>query len=236
MAESDPGHPALGRAADWLRGQTGDLPVEVAASVHTALAAAGRATPTDRVTLTRWESADTTGSILEAIGPSHAATRRGIDWLVEHQEFDGSWRGRWGVAWLYGTCFALRGLAAAGESDREAHVLRAGEWVRSIQNSDGGWGESCAGFDMGAFTVGPSTPSQTAWAILGLIAGGDPDSLSVRHGVDYLVRTQLSDGSWAEDQPTGVALPGAVYVRRELDKDIFPLMALAAFAKARPNV
>jgi hypothetical protein len=234
LAEIDPGHAAIGRAADWLLKQSAGLPVEIAASVHVALALAGRATP--EPTPDRWESADTTGSVLEALGPNHAATRRGIDWLVERQAFDGSWPGRWGVAWLYGTCFALRGLAAAGESDREAHVLRAGEWVRSIQNSDGGWGEECAGLDSGSFQAGPSTPSQTAWAILGLIAGGDPDSLSVRHGVDYLVRTQLADGSWAEDRPTGVALPGAVYVRRELDKDLFPLMALAAFMKARPNV
>ncbi|HTK77350.1 MAG TPA: prenyltransferase/squalene oxidase repeat-containing protein, partial [Gemmataceae bacterium] len=129
-----------------------------------------------------------------------------------------------------------RGLAAAGESDREAHILRGGEWIRSIQNADGGWGESFASFDHRAFTAAPSVPSQTAWAMLGLIAGGDPDSLSVRHGVDHLIRTQLPDGSWAEEQPTGVALPGMLCVRRELDKDIFPLMALAAFAKARPNV
>ena len=103
----------------------------------------------------------------------HPAVRRGVEWLVRHQEADGSWYGRWGVAYIYGTCFALRGLAAAGESDREAHILRAGEWLRSIQNADGGWGESCASYDNGVFTAGPSTPSQTAWAILGLIAGGD---------------------------------------------------------------
>jgi squalene-hopene/tetraprenyl-beta-curcumene cyclase len=91
----------------------------------------------------------------------------------QNQQADGSWYGRWGVAYIYGTCFALRGLAASGESDREAHVLRGGEWLRSIQNADGGWGESCASYDNGTFTPGPSTPSQTAWAIMGLIAGGD---------------------------------------------------------------
>ena len=127
----------------------------------------------------------------------------------------------------------LTGKRAAGESDREAHVLRAGEWIRSIQNADGGWGESSASLERGAFVAGPSTPSQTAWAVLGLIAGGDPDSLSVRHGVEHLIRGQQADASWTEDHPTGVALPGAVVVRRELDKDVFPLMALAEFAKAR---
>ena len=85
---------------------------------------------------------------------SHPAVRRGVEWLVRNQQPDGSWYGRWGVAYIYGTCFALRGLAAAGENDREAHVLRAGEWLRSIQNADGGWGESCASYDNGIFTAG----------------------------------------------------------------------------------
>src|SRR5579864_9567530 len=124
---------------------------------------------------------DITGRVLEALAahgvdPAHRAVRRGIEWLVRNQRPDGSWYGRWGVAYIYGTCFALRGLAASGESDREAHVLRAGEWLRSIQNADGGWGESCASYDRGTFAPGPSTPSQTAWAIMGLIAGGDSRS------------------------------------------------------------
>ena len=89
---------------------------------------------------------------------------------------DGSWYGRWGVNYIYGTWLALRGLRAAGEDDREAHVLRAGEWLRSIQNADGGWGESCASYDNDTFTPAPSTPSQTAWALLGLLAGGDTTS------------------------------------------------------------
>ena len=109
---------------------------------------------------------DITGRALEAlaahgVGRDHRAVRRGVEWLVKNQQADGSWYGRWGVAYIYGTCFALRGLAASGESDREAHVLRAGEWLRSIQNADGGWGESCASYDNGVYTPGPSTPSQT---------------------------------------------------------------------------
>jgi squalene-hopene/tetraprenyl-beta-curcumene cyclase len=235
LAGSDPGNPALQRAADWLLAHPGGIPLDDAASVVLALAAAQRTTGADALKDGGSDdSADVTGRVLEALAaPGHPAVRRGVAWLVEHQESDGSWRGEWGVAYLYGTCFALRGLAAAGESDREAHILRAGEWIRSIQNADGGWGESCASFDNGGFTAAPSTPSQTAWAILGLIAGGDPDSLSVRHGIDYLVRTQRADGSWDEDAPTAVVLPKAVYARAELYKDCFPPMALAAFAKAR---
>lgn len=182
--------------------------------------------------------ADITGRVLEALaahglGRDHDAVRRGVDWLVRHQESDGSWYGRWGVAYIYGTCFALRGLAAAGESDREAHILRAGEWLRSIQNADGGWGESCASYDNGIFTPAGSTPSQTAWAILGLIAGGDPASLSVQHGIEYLIGTQRADGSWDERLATGAGFPKVFYLNYHLYKDYFPLLALAAFTQAQ---
>jgi squalene-hopene/tetraprenyl-beta-curcumene cyclase len=182
--------------------------------------------------------ADITGRALEALAAhglsqSHAAVRRGVEWLVKHQESDGSWYGRWGVAYIYGTCFALRGLAAAGESDREAHVLRAGEWLRSIQNADGGWGESCASYDNGAFTAGESTPSQTAWAIMGLIAGGDAASLSVQHGIEYLLESQNADGSWDEELATGTGFPKVFYLNYHMYKDYFPLLALASFVKAR---
>ena len=127
---------------------------------------------------------DITGRVLEALAVrglnrTHPALRRGRDYLVKEQQADGSWYGRWGVAYIYGTCFALRGLAAIEESSREAHMLRATEWLRSIQNADGGWGESCASYDQGFYAPGPSTPSQTAWAVMGLIAGGDTHSESV---------------------------------------------------------
>jgi squalene-hopene/tetraprenyl-beta-curcumene cyclase len=182
--------------------------------------------------------ADITGRVLEALaahglGREHAAVSRGVKWLVQNQEADGSWYGRWGVAYIYGTCFALRGLAASGESDREAHVLRAGEWLRSIQNADGGWGESCASYDRRTFTAARSTPSQTAWAILGLIAGGDDSSLSVRHGIEYLLETQRADGSWEEELATGTGFPKVFYLNYHLYKDYFPLLALSSFVKTR---
>jgi squalene-hopene/tetraprenyl-beta-curcumene cyclase len=182
--------------------------------------------------------ADITGRVLEALAAhrvpgDHRAVRRGVDWLVRHQQPDGSWYGRWGVAYIYGTCFALRGLAASGESDREAHVLRAGEWLRSIQNADGGWGESCASYETQVFVPAESTPSQTAWAILGLIAGGDGNSLSVQHGIEYLLETQRSDGSWDEELTTGTGFPKVFYLNYHLYKDYFPLLALSAFVTAR---
>jgi len=183
---------------------------------------------------------DITGRTLEAlaahgVGREHRAVRRGVEWLIGNQQADGSWYGRWGVAYIYGTCFALRGLAASGESDREAYVLRGGEWLRSIQNADGGWGESCASYDNGVYTPGPSTPSQSAWAILGLIAGGDASSSSVEHGIEYLLRTQSEDGSWREELATGTGFPKVFYLNYHLYKDYFPLLALSSFVKARAN-
>jgi squalene-hopene/tetraprenyl-beta-curcumene cyclase len=179
---------------------------------------------------------DITGRVLEALAAQgldrrNPVVRRGIEYLVRTQQADGSWYGRWGVAYIYGTCFALRGLAAAGESDREAHVLRAGEWLRSIQNADGGWGESCASYDRGTFTPAGSTPSQTAWAILGLLSGGDTASRSVRQGVEYLLDTQRPDGSWDEELATGTGFPGVFYLNYHLYRNSFPLLALASFAR-----
>jgi squalene-hopene/tetraprenyl-beta-curcumene cyclase len=184
--------------------------------------------------------ADITGRTLEALSAhgvphDHPAVRRGVEWLLRHQEADGSWYGRWGVAYIYGTCFALRGLAASGESDREAYMLRAAEWLRAIQNADGGWGESCASYDNGTFTPSPSTPSQTAWAILGLLAASDTHSRSIESGVEYLLETQHPDGSWEEELATGTGFPKVFYLNYHLYKDDFPLLALASFVKRRAN-
>ena len=180
---------------------------------------------------------DITGRVLEAIctsgglAPDHPAVRRGVRYLLEHQEADGSWYGRWGVNYIYGTFLALRGLQAAGESDRETAVLRAGEWLRSIQNANGGWGESCASYDNETFVAGPSTASQTAWAILGLIAGGDTASLSVRKGIEYLVNTQREDGGWDEALATGTGFPKVFYLTYHLYRHAFPLVALAEYER-----
>jgi len=167
------------------------------------------------------------------VDKSHPAIRRGVEYLIRAQEADGSWYGRWGVNYIYGTFLALRGLAAAGESDREAHILRAGEWLRSIQNADGGWGESCASYDNNCFTPARSTPSQTAWAVLGLIAGGDTNSISVQKGVEFLTDSQQAGGTWAEELATGTGFPKVFYLSYHLYRNSFPLLALSAFLNAR---
>ena len=181
---------------------------------------------------------DITGRVLEALcarglDGSHPAVRKGIQFLVRTQEQDGSWYGRWGVDYIYGTFLALRGLKAAGVSDREAYVQRALEWVRAIQNFDGGWGESCESYKQGSYVSAPSTPSQTAWAVLALLAGGDTTSTSLHDGIDYLVRTQKSDGTWDEQLATGTGFPQVFYLCYHLYRTSFPLLALNTFLKIK---
>ena len=173
------------------------------------------------------------GLILSGVPPQHPAIRRGVEYLIRTQEADGSWFGRWGVNYVYGTFLALRGLRAAGESDREAHILRAGEWLRSNQNADGGWGESCESYRKGGFVAAPSTASQTAWAVMGLLAGGDETSQSVHHGVEHLVETQREDGTWFEELATGTGFPNVYYLTYHLYRDSFPLMALSDWLKVK---
>jgi squalene-hopene/tetraprenyl-beta-curcumene cyclase len=177
---------------------------------------------------------DITGRVIDAltrygIGGNHPAVRRGVEYLIHSQEADGSWYGRWGVDYIYGTFLALKGLRAAGVSDREAYILRGGEWLRSVQNADGGWGESCRSYDQSGFAAGPSTASQTAWAVMGLLAGGDVSSESVRTGVEYLTRTQRADGGWDEAFATGTGFPRVFYLSYHMYRNAFPMMALAMY-------
>jgi squalene-hopene/tetraprenyl-beta-curcumene cyclase len=181
---------------------------------------------------------DITGRVLEAMAlhgltPDHPSLKRGVEYLVRTQEADGSWFGRWGVNYIYGTYLALRGLRAAGESDREVHVLRAGEWLRSIQNADGGWGESPESYAHGAYVNAPSTPSQTAWALLGLLASGDDRSDSLDRAAEFLIRSQRPDGTWDEPQATGTGFPRVFYLNYHMYRNSFPLLALATYRKAR---
>ncbi len=181
---------------------------------------------------------DITGRVLEAlcaagVDRSHAAITRGVEFLLKAQREDGSWYGRWGVNHTYGTFLALRGLAAAGVSDREAPVQRALEWVRANQNFDGGWGESCSSYDEDRFVPAPSTPSQTAWAILALLAGGDTTSTSLNDGVEFLLKTQTGEGTWDEDLATGTGFPRVFYLSYHLYRHSFPLLALNAFLRSR---
>lgn len=181
---------------------------------------------------------DITGRVMEGllaqgVPQSHPAIRKGVEYLKRSQEADGSWYGRWGVNYIYGTFLALRGLRAAGESDREVHSLRAGEWLRAIQNADGGWGESCESYDHNEFVAAASTASQTAWAVIGLLASGDTNSESVRKGIEYLIETQRPDGTWDEELATGTGFPRVFYLTYHLYRNSFPTLALSAYLNGK---
>jgi len=180
---------------------------------------------------------DITGRILEMLATygydrNHRGVRRAIQFLRRQQEPDGSWFGRWGVNYLYGTALVLRGLEAMGVDHHEPYMQQAAEWIRMVQNPDGGWGETCGSYDdANTKGVGPSTPSQTAWAILGLVAANDTRSDCVARGVAYLLKTQKKDGSWDEAWYTGTGFPRVFYLMYHLYRQYFPLIALTAYKK-----
>jgi len=181
---------------------------------------------------------DITGRVLEMLAAygftrEHPAVRRGLAFIKKEQEADGSWFGRWGVNYIYGTMQVLRGLEAIGEDNHEAYIQQAAEWLRMVQHSDGGWGESCESYDNpNVKGVGASTPSQTAWAILGLLAAGDTRSDSVARGIAYLLRTQKKNGLWVDPFYTGTGFPRVFYLKYHLYATYFPLIALTAYKRA----
>lgn len=175
---------------------------------------------------------DITGRVLEALcrhglAADHPAIQGGVRYLLGCQEANGSWYGRWGVNYLYGSFLALRGLAATGDASARPAMQRAARWIRSVQNRDGGWGESCGTYDVDHFVPAPSTASQTAWALLGLAAAGDHRSTQFEKGVKYLLDTQRPDGTWKEELATGTGFPRVFYLTYHLYRHYFPLLALA---------
>jgi len=155
-----------------------------------------------------------------------------VHYLLTHQKPDGSWYGRWGVNYVYGTFLALRGLRASGSAAAGPAAERAAAWLREVQNPDGGWGESCASYDRHGFIAAPSSPSQTAWALLGLVAAGDTTSASVSRGVTWLVEHQSAEGDWDEDLMTGTGFPNVFYLTYRLYRHYFPLLALATWHRS----
>lgn len=178
---------------------------------------------------------DITARVLEAITQfgltgGDAVVDRALEFLVETQESDGSWYGRWGVNHIYGTWQVLVGLSAAGIAHDRPMVRRGVEWLVKHQAPNGGWGESPASYaDRSQRGRGPTTPSQTAWAMLGLMASGEGSNQAVARGAEFLVRTQRDDGGWDEPEFTGTGFPLVFYLRYHLYPIYFPLMALTQF-------
>jgi len=182
---------------------------------------------------------DITGRTLEAMDrtgfpPEHPAIRRAVTFLSRKQESDGTWYGRWGCNYIYGTWLALRGLKRAGVDLAEERWQRGAALLRRHQNEDGGWGELPRSYeDPSRKGIGPSTPSQTAWGLMALFAAGDTESASVSRAVRYLLQNQLYDGSWKDAYWTGTGFPKVFYLRYHLYATYFPLWALAEYAAAR---
>jgi len=184
-------------------------------------------------------TADLAGRCLEMLGAlgydrTHPSAARALNYLKKEQEENGSWYGRWGVNYIYGTWSILSGLRVIEEDMSAPYVRKAVGWLESVQNPDGGWGESCESYaDPALAGKGGSTPSQTAWALLGLLSAGLSDSISVVRGINYLLRAQRKDGSWGEKQHTGTGFPRVFYLRYHWYCQYFPLWALAMYRNIR---
>jgi squalene-hopene/tetraprenyl-beta-curcumene cyclase len=189
-------------------------------------------------------TADVTARVIEMIARcrlSFDAVRfaRGIAFLLREQEADGAWWGRWGVNYVYGTSGALAALGPTNPSDRriDRAVVRGAVWLKSVQNADGGWGETTDSYkDPSLRGQGPSTASQTGWALIGLIAASERHptiagayAAAIKRGVAYLLRTQRADGSWDEPEFTGTGFPVHFYLNYHQYRLHFPLSALGRY-------
>jgi squalene-hopene/tetraprenyl-beta-curcumene cyclase len=235
---SDPDRQARAehRAIDWLLGMQSSDGGWAAFDVDNNWQLLNKVPFADHNAMLDPTCADITGRVLESLckrgfEASHPAIARAVQYLLAHQEPDGSWFGRWGVNYVYGTFLALRGLRATGAPEAEEAIARGANWLRTAQNPDGGWGESCLGYDTERFERAVSTPSQTAWALLGLIAAGAVHSNAVSDGIRWLQMHQKPDGTWDEAITTGTGFPGVFYISYHLYRNYFPLLALATYAK-----
>jgi len=188
-------------------------------------------------------SADVTAHIVEMLAAhgmaEHESAKRGVEWLLRNQEPDGSWFGRWGANYVYGTGAVVPALVAAGLPDTDPRIETALSWLVAHQNEDGGWGEDLRSYvDQSWAGRGTSTPSQTAWALLALLTRIEPDDLyrnSIERGIAYLSETQREDGSWDEDKFTGTGFPGDFYINYHLYRIVFPVMALGRYVHQHSN-
>jgi squalene-hopene/tetraprenyl-beta-curcumene cyclase len=182
------------------------------------------------------DSPDIVAHVLELfgeIGYQGDPLDRALRYLQAQQESDGAWYGRWGVNYIYGTGLVLAADCLLTHRLPKSCARRAAAWLKSHQNADGSWGETCQTYDDPACRgIGPGTASQTGWALLGLIAAGEAGSEAVRKGIRYLVRTQNADGTWMEAAYTGTGFPRSFYLRYDLYRLYFPLLALSRYSEA----
>ncbi|MCL2713304.1 MAG: squalene--hopene cyclase [Alphaproteobacteria bacterium] len=175
------------------------------------------------------------GQLGQTLATGNRAVAAGIAYLRRTQHKEGSWYGRWGLNFIYGTWSVLCGLNAAGIDHSDPMIRKAVEWLASIQNSDGGWGEDAVSYrlDYKGWEKAPSTPSQTGWALLALMAVGEADHPAVARGVQYLIATQNKKGLWSEERYTATGFPRVFYLRYHGYAKFFPLWALARYRNLR---
>ena len=189
----------------------------------------------DHKSLIDHSTADIAGRVLELLGVlgfdrTFPPARKAIQYLKKVQEANGSWYGRWGVNYIYGTWSVLAGLRSIGEDPSQPYIRKAVNWLKKTQHDDGGWGESCQSYaDPSLAGVGESTASQTAWALIALLCAGEVDSDNVTRGIESLLRSQKTDGSWEERFHTGTGFPRVFYLRYHWYGQYFPLWALSMF-------
>ncbi|WP_034669209.1 squalene--hopene cyclase [Bacillus methanolicus] len=185
--------------------------------------------------LTDPSTADLTGRTLEFFGAytnlskNHPSMKRGVNWLINNQEKDGSWYGRWGICFIYGTWAALTGLIASGVSSHHQSIQKAVNWLYKIQNHDGGWGESCKSDIMNTYIpLGASTLIDTAWAVDALIAAADQPTPGIQAGIKFLLKS-FEKNVWTISYPKGQVIAGGFYIHYHSYRYIFPLLALSHY-------
>ena len=186
-------------------------------------------------------SVDVTSHVIEMLGElgfskDHSLVKKPLQYVKKEQKEDGSWFGRWGVNYVYGVGTVLPALEAIDEDMNKQYIKKAVRWTIEHQNDDGGWGETPESYeDPSLAGKGPSTPSQTAWALLGLIAADELNNPATKKGIDYLVSNQTNDGTWKEEKHTGTGFPGDFYLIYRLYCHYFPLLALGRYKKRIDN-
>jgi squalene-hopene/tetraprenyl-beta-curcumene cyclase len=239
LARSEASTPAIQRGLRWLLGMQNDDGGWAAFDRNINRELLTKVPFADHNAMLDPSCPDITARVLEALGhfgyrAGTPAVDRAVRFLHQTQPRAGGWPGRWGVNYIYGTWQVLAGLQQIGYDMGLPMVRRAVAWLKSVQQPGGGWGETCRSYDDPSLAgKGTPTASQTAWALLGLLAAGEAQSEEVRAGIDYLLQTQRPDGGWDEEPFTGTGFPKVFYLKYHMYSLYFPLMALARFIQAR---